>query len=258
MAVMLRTLGIPSRVAVGFLPGQESGDSFVVGNEQAHSWAEVWFHDVGWIPFEPTPRSGVGPPAYAPSQATRPVGPPATPSPGTTSPSPLATGATPRQTEAAIPELPGAGPGDRPGRAVWPAAGLALAGMLGVLMAARAVRLRAWVLLPRGPSARIQSAWDELVLRGADAWRPRRRAETEQEYAHAMVDALGIDYALLEPLVVSRQQAAYAPRPPGDEEARAARGSLRVLRRRMLIAAGWRARLRLLLSPRPLLAGRRS
>ncbi|HEY8200624.1 MAG TPA: DUF3488 and transglutaminase-like domain-containing protein, partial [Actinomycetota bacterium] len=88
MAVMLRTLGIPARVAVGFLPGLETHDGFVVGNEEAHAWPEVWFHDVGWVAFEPTPRSGVSPAAYATPPVVGPgrAGAPTPTAPGSSSP----------------------------------------------------------------------------------------------------------------------------------------------------------------------------
>src|SRR4029077_13893661 len=57
MAVMLRELGIPARVAVGFTPGTyNSGTkSYQVTTQNAHSWVEVEFPDFGWLAFEPTP-----------------------------------------------------------------------------------------------------------------------------------------------------------------------------------------------------------
>jgi transglutaminase-like putative cysteine protease len=58
-AAMLRTLGIPSRVAVGFTSGVAVGDGeFSVLGRNAHAWPEVWFDDIGWIAFEPTPGRG--------------------------------------------------------------------------------------------------------------------------------------------------------------------------------------------------------
>jgi hypothetical protein len=68
--------------------------------------------------------------------------------------------------------------------------------------------------------------------------------------------ALGIDRDALDPLVRARQRAAYAPEGPGEDEARAATGALRAVRRRMFAGAAWRGRVRLLLSPRPLLPRR--
>jgi transglutaminase-like putative cysteine protease len=60
MALMLRLLGIPARVAVGFTSGEYSNDDkeWVVQDTNAHAWVEVWFPDFGWIPFDPTPGRG--------------------------------------------------------------------------------------------------------------------------------------------------------------------------------------------------------
>jgi transglutaminase-like putative cysteine protease len=60
MALMLRLLGIPSRVAVGFTSGTYDGDEkeWVVADTNAHAWVEVWFPRFGWIPFDPTPGRG--------------------------------------------------------------------------------------------------------------------------------------------------------------------------------------------------------
>lgn len=59
-AVMARTLGIPSRVAVGFTPGQLDSDGwYSVFSRNAHAWPEIWFDSIGWIPFEPTPKCGI-------------------------------------------------------------------------------------------------------------------------------------------------------------------------------------------------------
>ena len=58
-ATMARTLGIPSRVAVGFTPGvlNDEGWYSVIG-KNAHAWPELWFDGIGWVPFEPTPGRG--------------------------------------------------------------------------------------------------------------------------------------------------------------------------------------------------------
>jgi hypothetical protein len=60
MAVLARTLGIPSRVAIGFTAGQERQNAtWVVTTADAHAWPELYFSGVGWLRFEPTP-SGIG------------------------------------------------------------------------------------------------------------------------------------------------------------------------------------------------------
>ncbi len=77
MAVMARTLGIPSRVAVGFLPGADDGKvdkktglhEHLVTTAETHAWPELYFAGAGWLRFEPTPGNGTIGPAYAPNTA---------------------------------------------------------------------------------------------------------------------------------------------------------------------------------------------
>ncbi len=58
MALMLRMSGIPARVAAGFAPGSYNRDTreYRVRDLDAHSWVEVWFTGIGWVPFDPTPE----------------------------------------------------------------------------------------------------------------------------------------------------------------------------------------------------------
>jgi hypothetical protein len=58
MALMLRLLGIPARVAAGFVPGRYHSDFWEVTDHDAHTWVEVWFRGFGWLPFDPTPGRG--------------------------------------------------------------------------------------------------------------------------------------------------------------------------------------------------------
>jgi transglutaminase-like putative cysteine protease len=58
MALMLRYLGIPSRVAVGFASGRYKNGEWIVSDRDAHMWVEVWFRGWGWVPFDPTPSRG--------------------------------------------------------------------------------------------------------------------------------------------------------------------------------------------------------
>lgn len=57
MSVMARTLGIPSRVILGFAPGDiDANGTVTVRQNDAHSWIELWFPEQGWVQFDPTPR----------------------------------------------------------------------------------------------------------------------------------------------------------------------------------------------------------
>ncbi len=57
MAVMLRTLRIPARVATGFRAGEfnDVSSRYVVRASDAHAWVEVYFPGYGWVDFDPTP-----------------------------------------------------------------------------------------------------------------------------------------------------------------------------------------------------------
>ncbi len=59
MVLMLRGLGIPSRLVTGFLHGEwnEYGGYYIVRQRDAHAWVEVYFPASGWITFDPTPPS---------------------------------------------------------------------------------------------------------------------------------------------------------------------------------------------------------
>ncbi|MCX2726190.1 transglutaminase domain-containing protein [Thermomicrobium sp. 4228-Ro] len=56
MAVLLRILGIPARVAVGYYPAEYDSElgGFIYRDRNAHAWVEVYFPGYGWVPFEPT------------------------------------------------------------------------------------------------------------------------------------------------------------------------------------------------------------
>lgn len=58
MAVMLRTLGVPTRLAVGFAvdDSDKNGDgAYVVKDQNSYAWPEVYFEGKGWVAFNPTP-----------------------------------------------------------------------------------------------------------------------------------------------------------------------------------------------------------
>jgi transglutaminase-like putative cysteine protease len=61
MAVMLRTIGIPSRIVNGFRTGEfnDLTGQYVVRASNAHSWVEAYFPDFGWISFDPTPAGSL-------------------------------------------------------------------------------------------------------------------------------------------------------------------------------------------------------
>ena len=59
MTAMLRTQDIPARYVTGYAPGESVGnDEYLVRGKNAHAWVEVYFEDVGWVAFDPTPGGG--------------------------------------------------------------------------------------------------------------------------------------------------------------------------------------------------------
>ena len=64
LAVMLRTLGVPTREAIGYVPGpfDPLSDLYEIQAKDAHSWVQVWFPGVGWESFDPTAHVPLAPP----------------------------------------------------------------------------------------------------------------------------------------------------------------------------------------------------
>ncbi|GDY32832.1 transglutaminase family protein [Gandjariella thermophila] len=129
MAVMLRVVGVPSRVAIGFTAGYQDGDHRTITSQDAHAWVEVQFPGYGWVIFDPTPLAdgrAVVPPYLAPDSA---AGQPGQQSAGG-APSPAPTFAPPAPSR---PSAPGAAPnptpparpaGGEPGWLVWALVGV--------------------------------------------------------------------------------------------------------------------------------------
>jgi transglutaminase-like putative cysteine protease len=79
MALMLRYLGVPARVAAGFVSGTYDAKTktWTVTDHDAHAWVEAWFAGYGWLAFDPTPGRGylsapysVSSPAFRPASAS--------------------------------------------------------------------------------------------------------------------------------------------------------------------------------------------
>lgn len=88
MALMARIAGIPSRVGIGFLPGQAGEDGeYTVKMHDMHAWPELYFQGVGWVRFEPTPAARVAStPGWTAPATPDPTSPTTAPTTAPTSP----------------------------------------------------------------------------------------------------------------------------------------------------------------------------
>jgi len=208
MTVMARTLGIPSRVAIGFLPGRPSGsdpDTFVVTSRQAHAWPELWFEDAGWVRFEPTPAVQTGaPPPYADPFLVAPTATP-TPTASTQSSAPTAT--------AAPTAAPGATGGeDAESTQPWlvlAALAAALLGLVGWLVVRR--RREARTVGPEESWAALRTAVARHGVRWSDATTPRQAAEEIRAGWPAGASADDRAEQALVQLLATVERARYAP-----------------------------------------------
>ena len=57
MTVMMRSVGVPSRMAVGYASGELIDEDYrSIKDSDSHGWVQVYFPDYGWVDFEPTPK----------------------------------------------------------------------------------------------------------------------------------------------------------------------------------------------------------
>jgi transglutaminase-like putative cysteine protease len=249
MAVMARELGIPSRVAVGFQPGDrrfnDGSNVYEVSTDDLHAWPELYFEGVGWLRFEPTPGRGA-----LPRYGQQLVDDPTTPQDEST------------QTPSAAPTLD---PGERPdvddgvpdaaeqvaetSATVLRVLGVLAAALVLLLLPAgfrvgiRMLRLRR-VRLGRDPAS---AAWDEVRDTARDVGWSAPECETARAFADRLApelsgDALGAFRGRVEAAAYGRPDAmALSP------------GELMAVRRNILRAADLRTRMRAFLLPPSLL-----
>ena len=249
MAVMARELGIPSRIVVGYQPGEAQAGTTarLVTSDDLHAWPELFFDGIGWVRFEPTPGQGAVP-SYAPLPSAS-----VSASASAAVPSDQASAPTPEQSTAAG---DGSNGGD-PWAAVGPVlrgGGVALA-VVALLalpgLARRSIRRRR---LEGGPGAPpgASGAWRELIDSLADLGLPTGAGRSPRAAEQVLAGHLGPGARPREAL--QRVRAAYErqaysadPVPIGADDVRTvvAAAAERAGRGRRLMAA---------VAPRSLLA----
>ncbi len=214
-ALMARTLQMPSRIVVGYLPGTSTTDAisretvYSVSSGQLHAWPEVLFEGVGWIPFEPTNGLGVAtsftPAGALPGDADDPTA--ATPAPSSSAS--VAPGLSPE-------DLEGAQNGGEAGSTastvnLLPALGVTLGILLALAIPAliREVRRRQMVAAAHGGDA--AAAWlmvqDAAIDLGIDV----PASETPRTLGTRLVDEHGAPASEMGLLISAIERASYGP-----------------------------------------------
>ena len=220
MGLMLRMLGIPTRVVSGFAPGSLNGvtGAYEVHDFDAHSWVEVYFRGIGWVTFDPTPGA-------APAESQRLGGDFATafrgPAPNPTAPQPAQDARGP-----AIESSDSAVLASEDGGGAWPLIGL---GVLALALAGAAVTGVVSWRRRRRLSAGLATE-DQIAEFRAALGRLGWRIDPGTTLLAIEHRATGVARAGIRAYAASLRANRYAPGaspPPGPTERRALRKALR-------------------------------
>ena len=249
MAVMVRSLGIPARVSIGFLPGErdETG-RFRVTTAQVHAWPEVHFGEYGWLPFEPTPGRTNPSAGYLLPPSLRARGDGGSVRGGNANPGSLSAVEQRESFQPALAEI-------RPPRGVTPAPRregfswrrlLLIVSGIGLLLLLLVAPLKAlWrrlVIHGAGdPRHRVLAAYAWLLDGAAHLRLGRAPGETPLEYGSRLREQRGVSAEALGRITSLAEQALYSPRGPGREQGGEAVASTRQVLRELRRKAGlWR------------------
>lgn len=269
-AAMARSIGLPSRVAVGFTPGELVDGAFVVTGSHYHAWPEVWIGG-RWVYFEPTPGRGApGAVVYTgvPPQQVVPGDPDAAGEAGSGFIGQLGA----EDLEGISGDLEGfvdilgvEGSGEDTG--VWsewlvvPFYAILAVGMLWLIAIPAAVRIRRALHHRRArhdARAEVAAAWDDVAETLFGLGIDRRPTETHVEFANRVRRRLRIETPEMETLAVAAQEASYAADPPSPQTVAGARMNAEHLETRIRAARSRWDRLGTACRPTALIAGPRS
>ena len=215
-AVLARTLGLPTRVVVGFRPGRQVSGVWQVRGGDVLVWPEVDFKGLGWVPFFPTPqrqssskRSSSVPVGQTQQKLEKQQKSAETRSQGK---------GHARRTPRPPPHVQPPRPARQDGVPWWwfaaAAAALAVLAYLAAVALVPALRRRRRRHSPT-PATRIQAAWRQAVDHLHDAGLPPTRSMTAQEVAAYAEHRIG-DAATphIRPLAILVNHTHYAPTSP--------------------------------------------
>ncbi|MBM7830192.1 transglutaminase-like putative cysteine protease [Agromyces cerinus] len=259
MAVLAREIGIPSRISLGYTQGsptQERVDGvqrIEVDSHDLHSWPELYFEGVGWVPFEPTPgrgsvpdysRPGAGDGTGAAAPSTAPVTP----------------GASGRPELDPDRGLAGQAGGDAAANAWWQRGVPVAVIVLLVLLLPAMLRLgQRWTRRRRIAKGErpADAAWDEVIATARDLWAGGDDAETARAFAASVAEREAFGGAEARAALFELRDAVererYGPDAASIAAAPALLGDLATVRAALLADAAPAVRARAVLAPRSLI-----
>lgn len=253
MALMVRKMGLPARVVLGFVPPEGAGDGPVeVTGDDIQAWVEVAFQGYGWVPFDPTP-----PPEQTPQQEDQEK--PSEPDPQVVQPPPPPPAAvTPPDEDTEQPQTDDPDTGDD-GDALWwriarvtgvvavPLLVLAAPFLVIVALKARRRRRRR---RREDPVAQVAGGWDEVLDAARDLRRPTGGLATRNESARALAASFAdapdgaVVASRVGALARSADHAVFSAGAPNAAEATAYWADVQVTVGAMAHGVGWRRRMR--------------
>lgn len=257
-ALMARSLHMPTRIVVGYLPGvattdvEESETVYSVSSSLLHAWPEVFFDNVGWVPFEPTAGLGVptsfAPASSVPGSTDDPDGatPGATPTPTSTGGADPDSGLNPRDESLPGTPITSANP--------LPTLGVVLLILLVLSMPflVRELRRRQLTLAARAGDA--ASAWTIVQDAAIDVGISVPASESPRAFAQRLVDQHGVSPDEMYLLAVAIERASYAPAGRGGYWiGDAATDAAASIRSQLLAAAPVARRILAVVAPRSLI-----
>jgi transglutaminase-like putative cysteine protease len=254
MTLMARSLGLPARVVMGFLPHGSGSSTVAVTGADVTAWVEIPFAGVGWVAFDPTPDQSKVPQQQSPEQQQnahqQQVQPPPPPEPPERAQTTTVKDAGDQDSkqdddkkDQQQRELPAAVPVGLVLGVGIPVVVVLLPVVAVLLAKLRRTRRRR----SRGsPAARIAGGWSEVLDRSTDLGVRPPRGTTRSEAAAAMDAAYGGSIAVL---ARSADSSVFAPEPVEPEQAESFWAQVREELRTMDSARPrwrrWRARLSL-------------
>jgi transglutaminase-like putative cysteine protease len=216
-ALMARSLGMPTRIVVGYLPGTSTGGAidgqrvFSVASSQLHAWPEVYFEGIGWVGFDPT--KGLGEPtSFSPSSSLATGG--TTSSPTTDEPADQAASPTPTPTPSASSSATGGSASADHGGGLGggiPLGVLAVGVLLLLCIPAVTGVLRRRAQRAEAVAGRAEAAWALVQDTAVDLGIDVPASETPRAFGARLVAGHDVDPVAMDVLVSAIERSAYAP-----------------------------------------------